>query len=287
MKTKNKNMTPIHSTIIVGYAIFSVLVVSVVLSTILPFGQLFFSPHVKHFNVAIAFIALSAGAILPAFLAYFVGDNAITSKRKQTHHFNGVLFGLLSYWLISFFSLFPPLFTSNGNDATSTNLQLILANFLPVLGVVVITLVIAFLYARRHKGSLSLINYKPYWVTLLFVMLFSTVYTIISGSITHTSTIYSYLSLGVIALIGTLSYGTLRKSHLRQAGKIAWSGLSVTVLFTIAFVLLCLVSGIFSYTRITGLSVNIAITIATIGASLIGWWIYWRITAAGLRRRRQ
>ena len=118
-------------------------------------------------------------------------------------------------------------------------------------------------------------------------MLFSTVYTIISGSITHTSTIYSYLSLGVIALIGALSYGTLRKSHLRQTEKIAWSGLSVTVLFTIAFVLSWLVSEIFNYTKLTGLSVNITVTIATIGASLIGWWIYWRITAAGLRRRRQ
>ena len=286
MKTKNKNITPVHSTIIAGYVLFALLVITVALSTVLPWGQLFFAPHVKRLSVVVSFIALSAGAILPAFLAYFVANNAITSKRPQTHHFNGVLFGLLAYWLISFFSLFDQPFLPDGNSTISLNLRLVLANFLPVAGVTLVVLVIAFFYARRHMGSLTLINYKPYWVTLVALMLFTMIGTVVYGYLTHTANIFSFIPLGIVLLFGVVSYAMLRKSRLKQTEKIAWSGLSVTVLFTTAFVLSSLVSEIFSYVQLPGITAEISVTIVIILLTLAGWWLYWRTTTAGLRRRR-
>lgn len=285
MKSKHNPVTPTHCTIVAGYSIFFILLIAVLLGTVLPFGQLLFSPHVKHLNVVITLIALSAGAILPALLAYFVGNAAITSKRKQTHHLNGVLFGLLSYWLLSFFSLFSSIMTAHGTDAASTNLRLVIINFSPVFGVLLVTLALAFFYARRHRGNLSLIYYRPYWILLILLIAIVTVSSIVSSYLVGPGSLFTYIPLVAIALFGSISYATLRKSHLTTTEKLAWSGISVTILFTIMFVLAQLTAELISRLPVFGVGVEIAIALAVIAISLIGWWVYWHTTAAGLRRR--
>lgn len=83
-----------------GCVLFVLFVVGIFFSTTLPLGKVLFSPHPRHFNVALFMIALTVGSLLPAVLGYVIGDYSTKAKERIVHHFNGVLFGLLALWLM-------------------------------------------------------------------------------------------------------------------------------------------------------------------------------------------
>ena len=79
-----------------GYALFALMVLSVVTSTIIPLSQALSYPTARHLNIWLMLLSFSAAAVLPLLVSYLIGDKVTHNKNKLLHHYNGVLFGLAS-----------------------------------------------------------------------------------------------------------------------------------------------------------------------------------------------
>lgn len=53
----------------------------------------------RYVNVAGSFLLIVLAAILPPVAAYFIGDKSTKNRSQYEHHYNGVLFALLSVWI--------------------------------------------------------------------------------------------------------------------------------------------------------------------------------------------
>lgn len=281
IKTKNQ---PVQRTLVTtGYILFTLLVIGVLISTTIPFGIMLFNPKVLHYNVVAFTIALTVGALLPAIVGYLVGDHAVKSKSKLSHHFNGVLFGLMSYWLMSVATV-----VINFEYLTAVpSVRMTILNLVPSIGVAVITSIIAIMHVRSRQAKHDLIEYKPFVITLLAAVVFMPVYSLINSAVTSGVDVYSLTALGVLILLGALSYLTLRKTKLSHMSKLAWSMISVTVLYVMVYVSYQLFPTIVYYfqTQPTMEFQSITGGIAWVLA-LIGWIIYWIIQVKTLSRER-
>ena len=148
-------------TIIFGYSLFALLVLATTISTIIPFGSMLLNPTVRHLNVAVLLVSLVAGAILPPLVSYLIGDRATHSKSKLDHHFNGVLFGIASYWLSTFFFFIASDVISNIRSAFSEPLATAIVSW-PILPTLIILTAVAFGYVKSKKKVVSVLEYKPY-----------------------------------------------------------------------------------------------------------------------------
>lgn len=270
IKTKNQ---PVHRTLVTtGYILFALLVVATLISTTIPFGMMLFNPKVLHYNVATFTVALTVGALLPAIVGYLVGDRAVKSKSKLSHHFNGVLFGLMSYWLMSIVTV-----VINFEYLTAApSARMAILNLVPSIGVAIITSIIAIMHVRSRQAKHDLIEYKPFVITLLVAVVFMPVYSLINSAVTSGVDVYSLTTLGLLVLLGAISYLTLRKTKLSRMSKLAWSAISVTVLYVMIYVSYQLFPTIVYYFQaqptmeFQGMTGSIAWVLA-----LIGWIIYW------------
>lgn len=266
--TKSTSYTPL---VTIGYILYGTLVVSVILSTVLPWGQLLASPHVIRYNVILSLVALTVGALLPGVVGYFVGNETIKSKDKLSHHFNGILFGLLAYWVMTIISIF----VSVPYDLPQ-NVRMILTNLVPSLGVAVVSVPIAIAHVRGRQAKHDVIAYKPYGIALvgsiallLCVMLAIDVHF---HGLNWLSGVSVFMTLG----IGALSYATLRKSSLDIYSKVCWSAVSVSVISVAMFVASMLSTGVSDYITTTqSMEYQIAgIAIAWV-FGLAAWAAYW------------
>jgi len=258
--------------VVTGFILFILLVITVLASTTIPFGRMLFDPRVLHVNVAVTALALTVGAILPVLLGYIIGDHAIKSKSKLSHYFNGILFGLLAYWLMSL-SIF---ITLPRELMESHNTWIVLVNVLPGLGVAIIASILAVAHVRSRQAKQDIIEYKPFAAVLIGSMVVVPVWSLVSSIVTNTMGIYSFVSLATIAALGLVSYVSLRKTRLTTYKKILWSAVSLSVIFVTAYVSSQLVYTVAVYidpqptmesqAMVSGLGFVLAV---------VGWAIYW------------
>jgi len=278
-KTKKKNARlPL---VITGYVLFGLLVVSVVLSTTIPFGLILMNPYSIKSNVIIMMLALTLGAILPVLAGYFIGDQSVKSKSKMSHHFNGVLFGLLAYWVMILFGAFviipPQLFPDN-------NVRLIFMNLLPCIVIGVVAAGLAIAHVRSGKAKQDVLEYKPFSITLVVCIAAIPILSLVDSIVANSLNVYSFVSLGLVTLFGLISYASLRRARLDAFKRITWTAVSVSVLFLTIFICNLLESGITSYLipYSTMESQMVAAGVAMLCA-VAGWCVYWVLQVKALR----
>lgn len=142
------------------YALFSVLLLSIVVWIVIPFGTLFAEPNAIKTNVALALISLVLGAVLPLLLSYIIGDKVTHGKNKQLHRFNGALFALLSYWVSLFFSFLSFEFINAIHSSFTEPYATIISSW-PIAATLIVMAIIAWPYAHA-PGKTSLLE-SPYF----------------------------------------------------------------------------------------------------------------------------
>jgi len=283
IKTKKKSIySPL---VIVGYILFALLVITTIISTTIPFGTILSHPQSLKVNVTIAMLALTIGAVLPVLVGYIVGDRSIKSKNIMSHHFNGVLFGLLAYWTMTLITGFIPVSSEVFPDH---NTRMILVNIVPSIGVAIVTLLLAISHLRSKEASHDIIEYKPFVAALVIGAAATPIASLIRDIVTNHVGFYSFLSLGFVALIGIISYRSLRGTRLNRQNKLAWSAVSVSVLYVTTYVSFLLTSTINGYVlpHPTPESL-IASNFITPAIALVGWLAYWLKQKQAIRSDRK
>lgn len=276
--TKNTNKAEQRITIRYGYGLFALLLAGVTLSTIMPMSQLLWRPEVKHYNVMVLLISLVAGAVLPLLISYLVGDKATRVKDKTLHHFNGVLFGLLAYWLSHLFSALGPYIIMPIREAMPGVASAAVMNAWPIVATVVIVAVISYLYYRSRRKE-SVLLYRPYvitcWIAAIAANALSPLVQLLDTNRLHWMTLAWIAGLVVVA---TLSYLVYRKSRLARREKAARTLIATTV----GFIAFYVVNQLLPYPAEPG-STILLLSVFACGASLIVWTSYLVLTSRTIR----
>lgn len=284
---KIKRLNPQSTLSITGYILFALLVVSAMLSTIIPYGKMLFNPRALHYNVFLTATALTIGTLLPPLLGYIIGIRFTKVKSKQIRRFNGVLFGILAYWIMS--ALPTILLIPSKYFEMSQNVQIILVNLLPSVVVATIAYVIAINHRRSHQSKSDIIKYRPYCfalIGLIVLLLACTLISSLSSQYATTINVYMFIPLIVIMTIGTVSYLTLCNSGLNILSKLTWSAISISIAYILVFVLSMIVTWS-SYYVVDRQSMELQSIINIIGwvVALISWIIYWYLQAKSLSKK--
>ncbi len=205
--TKSSNAQK-NTTVLFGYSLFALTVITVIISTVIPFTLSLFNPQVNKLNVTVLLVSLVAGAILPALITYILGDRATHAKNKTPHHYNGVLFGVAAYWLSMLFSNIGSYTVPVVRDNIPFFLSEIV-NAWPIVATIIIMALVAVGYSRNQTKNMSVLDYRPYQLVLLttvaiffLVLIFSQDYS--SGimiALTATSLVLPILLIGVSYII--------------------------------------------------------------------------------------
>jgi MFS family permease len=210
--TRQKNVT-----ITFGYSLFILTVIGVIVSTIIPWTNIFYSPHVNQLNALVFMISLTVGVILPTLISYFLGDRATHVKNKASHHYNGVLFGIAAYWLSLVFGVIGGYTISAVRDTFQTVVLSAIVNGWPILATTVVMMFVAISYARHQKKKASVMEHAPYQ----WVLVGSIIAVFALGIVNQIMTGFSYLvsvlipiCMTVIAIL--ISYAALRNQPSRR-----------------------------------------------------------------------
>jgi len=269
--------------VVTGYILFALIVVQTLISTTIPFGILLFNPKVLHYNVAVTLIGLTIGAILPILLGYIIGDHSVKNKSKLSHHFAGMLFGILAYWLmtsiaVSIITIPSELFKDNYNA------RLILMNLLPGIVVAVITTVLSVAHVRSRHATRDILEYKPFYVLLIASIAMLPLWSLTQNVLSNSLDVYSFVGLILMLVSGTISYGTLRKAKLSTREKIVWSAVSISILFICMYAFELFVSSVSNYLfRTPTMETMALVSWFGFALALVGWGIYWFKQAKTLR----
>ena len=281
IKTKTTNIhTPL---VMMGYILFALLILQLVLSTIYPMGKALFDPRVLQHNVAAMIIGFSIGAIFPALVAYFIGDKSVKSKSKLSHHFNGILFALLGYWVLSVFALYVyiPL-----EAFSSFAIGIIAVNILPGIAVGIVTAILALAHIKSRQAKHDVIEYKPFGVALLAFIIVMPLWSLFANIVAQEVSVYSFMALATALVPGIISYLSLRKSKLKPFTKVVWSAVSVTVAFVAMYVAYPLASSILNYVvPMSSMELQATVGGAAWIVALAGWAVYWYIQVKALTKK--
>lgn len=222
-----------QTTIIFGYALFSLMLLAIILFTVIPFGKLF-STAVKPENVAYLLVSFVIGGLMPVFLAYVFGDRATHVKNKSSHHFNGVLFGVASYWTYGLFMnihyRIPSPF-SDGYDALAAHLY----GLIPVAATLLVMGFVAIGYAKHQGKRQSVLEYKPYVAVLVgsFVLSLASAALYVQSDI---STAVAFISVGLFVplLVAVIGYVVLGKLGMKKTSRAAMAVVAMTVAYVSA-----------------------------------------------------
>lgn len=281
---KTKKINPQFPLVVSGYILFALLIIEVLLSTTIPFGRMLFDPRTLHYNVALFMVALTVGALLPTLLGYIVGGHSIKSKTKISHHFNGMLFGLLAFWIMTTFSVIVLIPTDY--FALSLTARVLLINLLPSIAVAIITSILAISHVRSRQAKRDILEYKPYSILLIGLIILLPVWSLINSIFTQSVNIYSFVPFILFVVLGAVSYTTLRNSKLNIFTKITWSAVSVSLAYVALFVLFQFVTGL-SYYINERPSMEFMAIVDNTGyiMGLIVWIIFWRAQAKSLSKK--
>lgn len=151
-------------TVYFGYGLFLLTVITLVASLVpLLGGQ--DDPSELHWNVIATMIAFTIASIVPLVVGYFIGDASTRNKSHVIHHYNGVLFAILGYWITVIVS--TGMIFINLSDIAYNIPNYIVGNLIPVLVAVITLTVLGMFYARHTKHQHSLLSYVPYSILLL------------------------------------------------------------------------------------------------------------------------
>ncbi|MEP7204747.1 MAG: hypothetical protein ABI716_00965 [Candidatus Saccharibacteria bacterium] len=224
-KNTNKKSiaTQMKVTTLFGYSLFAITIMTLIISTVIPFAGLALDPHtINHTNTMIVLIALVAGAVFPTLISYFLGDRATHLKNKVSHHYNGVLFGIAAYWVALFFNM-----TSITNhffsslQAHNSNLFLIVNNAWPIVTTSIVMIIVALSYVKHQKNKPSVLEHRPYQIVLIGSITAFFAYLYIGASfhqfeMAFTSTLQGVLSQLVPLVITILAYNVLKSQRSKS-----------------------------------------------------------------------
>ena len=219
-----------------GYGLFGLIVVGIIIGVVIPFSVLLFSPGIRYMNVTVSMVALAAGALVPMMLACAVGDGATRAKNKQLHHYNGVLFGALAYWLALGFSALGsavPLPMLDGYEHGVS--RLVIMNVWPILATSITIGLLAWYFHRSTSRfrKKELLQYGVYRSALFIaIILTGIVLPVIQALWPSVQLSYpgSFVSAGALVLALAISYASLRNLKRPTAEKLALSLIGLTFL---------------------------------------------------------
>jgi ammonia channel protein AmtB len=165
---KNKKLdTQFKVTARFGYGLFTLLIIGLIVSTVIPFARLLYAPTARHDNIIILLVSLVLTSLLPLLIAYFIGYRAAKSHSHTERRYNGVLLGIMATWLSSAVSFI------NLSNLTWTlpSMPVSLNHYIPAILTIFVTLVVGILYAKTTKKQGELSSFKPYQLTLLASMI--------------------------------------------------------------------------------------------------------------------
>lgn len=175
VKKHKHNDTLQKTTITFGYGLFIAFVLSVTLSTVIPFSVIAFDSRARHINVIAIMLSLTLSAVLPLILAYIIGDKSTRTKNETSHHFNGVLLGFAAYWLSVFIGLINSDLIVDIRHAVSGPLASVVVCW-PVVLTFLIVLWVALNYTLRRRGTL--LEHGPYQALLIAGMIAVSAYSL-------------------------------------------------------------------------------------------------------------
>lgn len=217
-------------TVVFGYGLFLLTLVMLIVFTVIPFTSLLFNPTVtRHFNALIILISLTLGAIFPTVISYVMGDSATHSKNKTSHHYNGVLFGLASYWLAILFMFIRIETTPNIMMSIAEPWSSIIASW-PVLATIIVMLFVSITYAKNQKNKSSVLQHRPYQVVLVGSFAVLSVYLTIAGDYSiGILALASIASLILQIILIIVAYKVLSKSRPTKAVRLSEAVITITI----------------------------------------------------------
>ena len=278
IKKKHKNSSHQQYVTWTGYGLFALIFAGLAITTIIPFAGLLANPRVLHMNVLITLLSFTVGVLLPFIVAYVIGDKAARSKNKRLHHYDGVMFGLLAYWLALLFgqigyyaSVVLPL-------DMSWQLGLVFSQFWPVLATAAVSLFIAVHYHRKRATKNGVLDCTLFSrVFLVAAALVSVLLPLLVALTSSQISAMSFVSPVAALVLFALSYIAL-KSVPRSRVNLAAIGSTIFVIAS------------FAVAQVLPLPAEYNQTVSTVYA-LIGiilavavWVLYLRITVKDLRK---
>jgi hypothetical protein len=251
-------------TIIFGYSLFVMALVTVIVSTVIPWSILLLDSTVKHLNVIITLLSFIAAAIVPFLVAYIMGDKTTRTKNKVVHHYNGVLFGVVAYWLSLFFSSIGSSTVSPVRQAIPEFWMSTVVNSWPILAnILVITIIAMSYHARPQKAGESVLQYRPYQVLLLSSVIATLALT--QQYLADGYQLIGLLYIAISAIFIGISYMVLRKVHPFKLARLS----SAIVAFSFGIITMGFAGQLASV-----IGYNILTTLAVTGISLVAWALY-------------
>ncbi len=209
MQKKKQSPDPQRNvTIVFGYALFIITLLVIIVSTVIPFSALLFSPTVRHANVIIALISLVAGAAAPLLIAYIIGDRATHVKNKASHHYNGVLFGITAYWLSLLFGFIGSESLASIRDTFAEPLATIVGSW-PILATILVMTFVAVTYTHTQKHKNSVLQHLPYQLVLSSAVIATIVYAVAHIDYTASIFVLDSVLIAIPAILVVLSYKLL------------------------------------------------------------------------------
>ena len=162
MKKHNKHIEAFkRTTIIFGYGLFAVQVLSLFISRIVPWVSSAFDSE-RQLDVPVLLILLVTGVILPPVVSYIMGYRATNSILISERRFNGVLLGIASYWISQFFGGINSGLIAGIRDVLPESL----AAGWPSLLTIALMAAVALHYSKSKNSQSSLLENRPYQIAL-------------------------------------------------------------------------------------------------------------------------
>ena len=232
-------------TTIFGYSLFALTVLSFLVSTAIPFGFALFTPTARHFNIAVMIVVFAVAVILPALASYFIGDRVTHAKNKALHHYNGILFGIAAYWVAQLFSWvgFSSLLHITED---SFPLNLAVTNSMPVIITIIVMALIAVSYIKKQTGRASVLQYRPYQVTLIAAIIGSFIAPYFSGSFDMNYLAASIATLVVPVILVAIAYKALDRLQPARLARLS----DAIVALSFGWITIWIAATFISFTRL-------------------------------------
>lgn len=229
MKNKKTIEKQIKTTITLGYSLFTIYIIAVLIS-IITFGKILFEPEINRLNVIIMLLFITSHMVIPTLVSYFIGDKVTHAKNKLLHHYNGILFGLSAFWLSSFSQNLSYITPTIANDANTPFIIGRIVSAWPILLTVAIMTVIAIWYNKNQKNNKTMLQYFPFQVVLFGSIIGYLLFIVINGSLTTNADLVSNLvPIGLMIISTTISYFVIKKTDNSIPTQITQSILAVTI----------------------------------------------------------
>lgn len=278
MAKKSSQQRSAHQSFVitVGYILFACMVLGLITGTIVPLAQVFSNPHVRVVNVTVFLVSLIVSALLPALIAYGVGGASTKSKNPQIHHYNGVLFGLLAYWVNVISGMLNADFMNFFYTTLPTPISTAVGFMVPVAITAIAVGVLAYYYHRGKGTQLGLVEYRPFQLSLIGLVV---LYII---AIPFQQFINGYWSSVTVIEVGFLliAYACLMKMRLGVLQKLTLAAIGTTLALITQYIASQFLPDI--YTVSTNILSVSAITLFL--ASFMVWALYLYITRLTYRK---